>query len=172
MWALLISFGANLSIGTVFPRKFHICTFCKLLALSPMLVYTSLNLCKQLALSSSKFTYNTRPCAHSQLSHFLPSAMAMAISISAKLFPALEGPAISILWPCLSTPLINSGAKSGMSSQKSSKFSGSGKSSFKSSIYSNHSSQLCLPMLVSIKNCLRPFRTTPGIRLNREGFLF
>ena len=60
-------------------------------------LYTSANLCKQLALSSSRLTYITLPLVQLKPSHFFPSAIAIVSSISAKDLPALDGPAISIL---------------------------------------------------------------------------
>src|SRR5699024_7372022 len=125
-----------------------------------------------LALSNSKLTYNTLPFVQLKPIHFFPSAIAIDRPINANDLPALEGPAINILCPCRNTPSINGGAKSGISSQKSVELSGSGKSSLISSIHSSQSSQLLLPMFVSIMNCFLPFLSMPGILLNRDGFLF
>ena len=139
---------------------------------SPIAWYTSLKRCRQLARSSSRFTYSTRPCAHCQESHLRPSAMAIHNSISRKDLPALEGPAISILWPWRSTPSIRHGASSGICSHTSPRPSGSGRSSLTLSIHSFHSSQLPFPMLVSTKNCFWLPRMTPGIRDRRDGLRF
>ena len=154
------------------PRRFQMSILLILSASHPSASYTSLKRCKQLGRSNSKFTYKTRPLAHCQPSHFRPSAMAIQSSIKQKLFPALDGPANNSLCPILSTLSINGGASSGRLSQTSAKLSGSGKLSFIPSIHSFHSAQSFLPMLVSIINCFLSPRTTPGIRLKREGFLF
>ena len=57
-------------------------------------------------------------------------------------------------------------------SQAEAIFSGSGMSSLTLSIHSRHSAQEALPILVSTKNCLCPFRTAPGRRDSRDGFRF
>ena len=57
-------------------------------------------------------------------------------------------------------------------SQAEAMFSGSGRSSLTLSIHSRHSAQDALPMLVSTKNCLCPFRVAPGRRDSREGLRF
>ena len=159
-------------MGTDFPRRFHISMLCRFLTLMPMVVYTSLKRCRQLALSSSRLTYITLPCAPFQESHFFPSAMATQSSICKKDFPAFDGPAISILCPFLKTPSIKHGASSGRLSHTLSSPSGSGRSSLTPSIHSYHSFQDAFPMLVSTRNCFFPFRVTPGILDSLEGFLF
>ena len=116
--------------------------------------------------------YRTLPCAQSHLlSHLQPSAIAIVNSINANDLPALDGPAISILWPCLSTSLIKHGANSGRLLQSSSRLSGSGKSSLIDSMYSTQSFQDSLPMLVAIRYCRLLPRSKPGILLKRLGFL-
>ena len=170
--ALLISFGTSLSIGTARPLRFQISMFCRFLGCTSRCVYTSLKRWKQDASATSRFTYRTFPWVHCQLSHLVPSAIAIASSMSSSVLPALDGPERSIFCPCLRIPSINGGDSSGRLSQTDFSVSGSGRSSLTPSIYSFHSVQLLLPMLVSIRNCLCPFRTTPGMRDSRDGFLF
>ena len=134
--------------------------------------YTSLKRCRQLALSSSRLTYITRPRAQSHCSHFLPSAMAMASSICRKLFPALLGPEISILCPLRSTPSIRHGARSGMLSQTPARPSMSGRLSLTESVQSFHSAHDVFPMFVSMINCFLSPRVTPGRRDNLDGLRF
>ena len=167
-----MSFGASLSMGTDFPLKFQMSMFPRLLGVHPNASYTSRKRCRQLARSSSRFTYITRPWAHCQSIHFFPSAIAMHSSIWRKDFPALDGPAISILCPFLSTLSIRHGDSSGILSHTLSRPSGSGRSSLMPSIHSCHSSQLRFPMLVSTRNCFLSPRMTPGIRDSLDGFLF
>ena len=169
---LLISLGASISIGTALPLKFHISMFFKLSGLYPKSLYTSAKRCKHEALSSSRFMYSTLPLAHWKPSHFLPSAIAIVSSMSAKDLPALLGPASNILWPCLSTLSIKQSASGGISPHMFVSSSGSGRSSFTPSIHSYHSFQLLLPKFVAIKNCLCSLRLIPGILDNLEGFLF
>ena len=114
--------------------------------------YTSLNRCKHDARSSSKFTYRTLPCAQLNPNHGLPSARDMHNWISANDLPALDGPAINILWPSRRIPSIKLGASSGILSQSASKSSGSGKSSLTVAIHSSHSLNDSLPIFVAIKN--------------------
>ena len=134
-----MSFGASWSIGNDLPRKFQMEILLILFGTWSRAVYTSLKRCKQLARSSSKFTYKTFPCVHGNPNHSRPSAMDIQRLINAKDLPALEGPAINILWPSRSTPSINGGAKSGILSQIESSSSGSGRSSFTDAIHSSHS---------------------------------
>ena len=96
----------------------------------------------------------------------------MHSSICRKDFPALDGPARSILWPLRRTPSIRQGDSSGRLSQTSASGSGSGRSSLTLSIHSCHSLHDALPMLVSIRNCFLPPLTTPGMRDSREGLRF
>ncbi len=159
-------------MGTDFPLRFQISILVMFSGFHFSAWYTSLNRWRQLARSSSRLTYSTRPLAHSQPSHFPPSAIAIHSSASRYDFPALEGPAISILWPFLSTFSIKHGASSGMLSQASARFSGSGSPSYSFSIHDTHSSQLLLPMFTAIRRCSFPARITPGILDSLEGFLF
>ena len=63
-------------------------------------------------------------------------------------------------------------ASGGISSQTALMLSGSGRSSVALSMNSRHSAKSVLPMLVSMRNCLCPFRITPGIRDRRDGLRF
>ena len=92
--------------------------------------------------------------------------------MSANDFPALLGPPSIILWPWRSTPSIRGGDSSGSASQQSARLSGSGRSSFCSSIHSRHSAHEAFPASVATSHCLRPARVTPGILDRRLGFLF
>ena len=170
--ALRISLGVSLSIGTDLPRRFQMSMLPRCSGFQPRQPYTSLKRCRQEARSSSRLTYSTLPCAQSKPSQLLPSAIAMVSSISANDLPALDGPASSILCPCRSTPPMSAGASGGISSQTALMLSGSGKSSVALSMNSRHSAKSALPMLVSMRNCLCPFRITPGIRDRRDGLRF
>ena len=146
--------------------------FCRLSGVKPIASYTSLKRCRQLARSSSRLTYMTRPCAQFHCSHFFPSAMAIHSSICRNDFPALDGPEMSILWPFLRIPSIRHGDSSGRLSHTLSSPSGSGRSSLTPSIHSYHSFQDCFPMLVSTMNCFFSPRCTPGILESLDGFRF
>ena len=98
--------------------------------------------------------------------------MATVSAMSANDLPALDGPARSILCPWRSTPSMSGGASSGMSSHVAASVSGSGRSSFCSSSHSRHAFQLGWPMDSATSHCLRPARSTPGMRDRRDGFLF
>lgn len=98
--------------------------------------------------------------------------MATVSAMSANDLPALDGPARSILCPWRSTPSMSGGASSGMSSHVRSSVSGSGRSSFCSSSHSRQSFQLARPIDSATSHCLRPARSTPGMRLSLLGFLF
>ena len=69
------------------------------------------------ASSSSMFRYSTRPCLHRKPTHRRPSAMQIASSTSAKVFPALLEETRSILCPCRRMPSISSGFTGGIVSQ-------------------------------------------------------
>ena len=161
-----------MSIGMDLPLKFHMSIFFRWLGDHPKASYTSLKRCRQLGLSNSRLTYNTRPLAHFHPIHSRPSAIEIHNSICKKDFPALDGPAISILCPFLKIPLIRHGASSGRFSHTVSKDSGSGRSSFTLSIHSFHSVHDSFPIFVSTRNCFFPLRSNPGILDNLDGFLF
>ena len=102
----------------------------------------------------------------------VPDAMAIASSMSAKLLPALDGPAMSILCPCLNTPWMSSSAFGGRPlSFAIPSFLMTGMSSLVFSIHSRHSSQDSFPRFVPIRNCFLPPRLMPGSRESLEGFL-